>query len=176
MFPNLSKLEILPAQCRPCRAPAPATAVALQGEHWASLNCFCGYPLNKDSPVNPWIGTNQSIAPVCVNAHVYHKGCIRKWRDQQGKHSCPECRQPLIDALIDNGAPLRNDPIVPPGVPFPGVLPPLPVINNEDVEPPLPAPVLPASGNPPPLLAPVDSDDASDERRLRQRTESHFLD
>ena len=92
MLPSLSKLP-----CLPCGVPLSYACT----ENWTCGICF--ETLNEDSPTNPSTGTNGFLTAVCAQSHVYHKGCIRKWRDLKYNQTCPECRESLLDELIDNG-------------------------------------------------------------------------
>lgn len=73
--------------------------VTLQNATWADSDLceICLEPLNADSIANPSEGAY--LVAACPNQHVFHKGCIAKYRAVNSDAKCPSCRSPLLSSV-----------------------------------------------------------------------------
>lgn len=101
----------LPAlhRLRLCCAPARTGALVPFGKcaKWADECAICMEQLVNPAAGNQMAGENlvpdEPWIQVCINAHAFHRICIRKWlfAGEDTSDECPECRAPILgdDAL-----------------------------------------------------------------------------
>ena len=72
------------------------------------LECpICLGRLDQDVQDNPWTGRGSYLTQGCVNAHIFHKSCLKGVVDTERNPKCPDCRAPL---LVSVAASLRDNP------------------------------------------------------------------
>lgn len=91
----------LPALTFPASAPTGVLMRDLASGN--EVDCpICADPLTADSTAHPWTGPAPFLVEGCANGHVYHKGCLLTWVARAPGAVCPDCRAPLLPAVVQS--------------------------------------------------------------------------